>query len=264
MRCPENAFRRACESSVDSSGQSERSARCGGGWRAAQLQTSSSDVLRHISPRAARLGPPIATFSAYQLLQRKGVPGETLLERQVFAPIPPDAMRIASGLNQHRHQPWPIFWTHHVDARLTGSTLVLMDAHKRSCLEAMYVEHHPGDPAFRSLWLPPAVELGGDWTSIVSRWTRSTNYYHWFTDALPRLALLDRLPDDTRVIVPDNLQPFQRETLDWLGLSDRYRESSRAAPEGGELLLQRTNRHDRLHEPLCREISTGSFPTPSG
>jgi capsular polysaccharide biosynthesis protein len=190
-----------------------------------RLADSLVEIVRRVSPRAARLGPPKGTFSAYQLLRRQEVPGEILLERQEFAPIPPDAMRIASGLNQHRHQPWPIFWTRNANARLAGPTLVLMDGRKRACLEAMYVEHHPRDPAFRSMWLPQPVELAGNWTSIVSRWTRSANYYHWFTDSLPRLALLDRLPGDTRILLPVNLQPFQRETLRWMGLGERYRET---------------------------------------
>jgi capsular polysaccharide biosynthesis protein len=76
------------------------------------------------------------------------------------------------------------------------------------------------------MWLPPPVALAGNWTSIVSRWTRSANYYHWITDALPRLALLSRLPGDTRILLPVNLQPFQRETLRWMGLEERYRETS--------------------------------------
>ena len=89
----------------------------------------------------------------------------------------------------------------------------------------MYVEHHPKDPAFRSVWLPAPVALGGNWTSIISRWTKTTNFYHWITDALPRLALLDRLPADTRILLPVNLQPFQLDTLRWMGLADRYRET---------------------------------------
>ena len=105
-----------------------------------------------------------------------------------------------------------------------------MDEQKRACLEAMYVEHHPRDPAFRSLWLPPPVTLAGNWTSIVSQWTREANYYHWFTDAVPRLAMIERLPPDTRVLTPANLRPFQIQTLRWLGLEERYRETEREAP----------------------------------
>ena len=183
------------------------------------------EALRRVPMSMSTFGPPKGTFSAYDLLKRGEVEGEVLLERQEFAPIPPDAMRIVSGLNQHRHQPWPIFWTRHDDARLTASTLVLIDRSKRACLEAMYVEHHPKDPAFRSVWLPPPKELGGNWTSIVSRWTRSTNFYHWFTDALPRLALLDRLPPDTGVL-PAHMEPFQVETLRWMGLEARFRPTA--------------------------------------
>ena len=112
-----------------------------------------------------------------------------------------------------------------------GSTLVLIDGDKKACLEAMYAEHHPRDPAFRSVWLPqPAVSVAGNWTSVVSRWTRSTNYYHWFTDALPRLALLDRLPPDTRVLTPMRLEPFQIQTLRWMGLEERFLIYRREAP----------------------------------
>ena len=216
------------------------------------------EILRRVAPKKLRLGPPKGVFSAYGLLRRHEVSGEILLERQDFAPIPPEAMRIASGLNQHRHQPWPIFWTRHANARLAGQTLVLMDERKRACLEAMYVEHHPRDPAFRSVWLPAAVALAGNWTSIISRWTRTANYYHWFTDALPRLALLDRLPGDTRILVPANLQPFQLDTLRWMGLEERFRET-RKALDGGELLLQYAHGDDRLHEPIRSEIPPGKF-----
>jgi capsular polysaccharide biosynthesis protein len=184
------------------------------------------EVLRHISPPSARLGPPKGTFLAYELLRRHEVSGEILRERQGIAPIPPDAMRVASGLNQHEHQPWPIFWTQHPNARLAGPTLVLMDERKHACMEAMYVEHHPRDPAFRSIWLPAPVSLAGNWTSIISRWTMTANFYHWFTDALPRLALLGRLPADTRILLPMNLQPFQLDTLRWMGLEERYRETA--------------------------------------
>jgi capsular polysaccharide biosynthesis protein len=44
-------------------------------------------------------------------------------------------------------------------------------------------------------------------------------------DALPRLALLDRLPQDTRVLVPVGVQSFQFDSLNWLGLADRFRET---------------------------------------
>jgi capsular polysaccharide biosynthesis protein len=190
------------------------------------LADGSVEMIRRVSPRTLRLGPPQGTFSTGEMLRHGDLPGELLLERQDFAFIPADAMRVRSGLNQHRHQPWPIFWTRHAEARLAGSTLVLMDQRKRACLEAMYIEHHPADPAYRTVWLPRPTRLAGSWTSIVSRWCCSTNFYHWFTDGLSRLALLDRLPPGLGVLVPAGLRPFQLDTLRWLGLEGRYRETS--------------------------------------
>jgi len=205
-------------------------------WRTRVSSTraarDSMDVLRRISPRAARFGPPRGAFSAYALLQRREVPGEVVLERQEISPIPPDAMRVASRLTQDGHQPWPIFWTEHADARLAGASLVLMDKEKHACLEAMYAHEYWRDPAFHSMRLPPPVELAGNWTSVVSRWTIWPNYYHWLTDALPRLALLDRLPEGTRIVVPGNLQPFQIETLRHMGVE----EFCRVTPEPHLLL----------------------------
>jgi capsular polysaccharide biosynthesis protein len=181
------------------------------------------ELFRRVSPASGRFGPPKGTFSAYGLLRDGELAGGVIMEEQSIPPIPADGMRIVSGLNQHRHQPWPVFWTHHTDARLIGATLALMDSKKRACLEAMYVDHHPRDPAFRSLWRPRPIALPGNWTSVVSLWTRSTNFYHWLMDAVPRLAVIDRFPYDTRVLTAPNLRPFQSQTLDWLGLGERHR-----------------------------------------
>ena len=75
---------------------------------------------------------------------------------------------------------------------------------------------------FNRLRLPPPLQLTGNWTSLISRWTHRPNYYHWLTDGLTRLALLGRLlAPDTRILVPARLRPFQMETLRWLGLEDR-------------------------------------------
>lgn len=181
-------------------------------------------LLRWVSPPSERLGPPKGTFSALILLRGRQVPGELLLERQDVPRIPQDSMRARSGLDQHLHQPWPVFWTRHDHARLIGPTLVLLDESKRACLEAMYGPHRRKDPSYRTVWLPAARTVEGSWTSVVSLWTRSGNYYHWLTDALPRLALMERLPEDTQVLVPGTLREFQRETLGYLGLASRFRQ----------------------------------------
>lgn len=49
----------------------------------------------------------------------------------------------------------------------------------------------------------------------------SANYYHWIADCLGRLAAAPEVltDPDMRFIVPAPLQPFQVETLAWLGIS---------------------------------------------
>jgi capsular polysaccharide biosynthesis protein len=46
------------------------------------------------------------------------------------------------------------------------------------------------------------------------------NYYHWLCDVLPRLhGVLERLTPDLRVILPRQMTPFHRRSLELLGLS---------------------------------------------
>jgi len=49
----------------------------------------------------------------------------------------------------------------------------------------------------------------------------SSNYYHWIADALGRLSAMPEVLNDpdVRFIVPSPLQPFQVETLGWLGIT---------------------------------------------
>jgi capsular polysaccharide biosynthesis protein len=67
----------------------------------------------------------------------------------------------------------------------------------------------------------PIVERPGEYFSLIVRWSRSGNYYHWMHDTLTRLyAASERLPRTTRYIVPADLSPLQRETLRLVGLDD--------------------------------------------
>ncbi len=50
------------------------------------------------------------------------------------------------------------------------------------------------------------------------------HYYHWTHDVIMRMrGIADLLPPDTQLIVPENMRPFESETLDLLGLGDRPR-----------------------------------------
>jgi len=182
------------------------------------------ECLRRISPSSPRFGPARGSFSAYEQLREGNAPGRVIFDSQQVIPAGSTSLRTKAGMNQQGFQPWPFFWCSWDQARLVGRTLVAMDKDKCICLEGAYGQFclH-ADPAYRTLVLPPAVTLKGNWTSLVSQWTQSTNFYHWFLDALPRLAALDELPKDTGILVPLTIGGYARETLRWLGLEDRCR-----------------------------------------
>lgn len=193
----------------------------GAKWLRFQAQQLVFQVLRWTLPSGwPRLGPAKGLFSALAQLRANRLPGEILMEGQTTPPVPPGSLRLQAKLGQEGYQPWPIFWTCHDQARLIGESALLLDKRKRACAEAMFGTHHSGIADYHTLWLPPAIPLAGNWTSLLTRnWNQ--NFYHWFMDCLPRLALLERFPPDTRILVPDKLPPFQRDTLCWLGLENR-------------------------------------------
>lgn len=58
----------------------------------------------------------------------------------------------------------------------------------------------------------------GLWFSAILYW--SENYYHWFCDVLPRFfGVLERLPGETRFIVPANMKRWQWQSLEAIGIS---------------------------------------------
>lgn len=181
--------------------------------------------LRTVSPVNARFGPLRSTYSEFDLVRRAFIPGKITLPGQTPPVLPPDSLRSRCGLRQNEFQPWPVFWSHRRHARLVGTSLALVDEDKRLCLEAVYGRHClPDDPAWRAFGFPPPVRLAGRWTSLWSRW--GNGYYHWFTDALPRLAALSDFPSDTSILVPAEMLPYQRASLELLGLMDRVRPTA--------------------------------------
>ena len=189
------------------------------------------NLLRPLAPvRTPRFGPPKGSFSIYQsLFYEKRRPCRVVLDGQDIPDVPQDSLLVISNMRHHTCQPWPIFWSHHKNARLVSPSLALLDEKKRICRESVYGDMClEDDPAWRYAILPKPVFLSGNWTSLVSRWVPNTGvptFSHWIQDALPRLALLKEFPPDTKILVPSALAGYQKETLKLLGLLDRVRHT---------------------------------------
>jgi capsular polysaccharide biosynthesis protein len=185
--------------------------------------TMGWELARKSIPWWSNFGPPKGTFCAYDLVASKRLPGR-VVDSKPYGPNPkPNSLRALAGMSQDTRASWPIFWAQFREGRLVGNSLGVLDEQKRMCLESVFhLQCVAKDPAYHYLRLPPAKRLRGNWTSLISYWGVQ-GFYHWFVDALPRLALLSEFPQDTKVLVPSNLTPYQTHTLEWLGLRDRIR-----------------------------------------
>jgi hypothetical protein len=189
-----------------------------------QLLRGIYEILRFAGRKTLRLGPPIGTFRGLD-----SPDAHLVLAGQEIRPPGARSLRVLCHLNQHGRQPWPIFWRRFPQARLVGSSLALLDSKKRLMVESVFGEEYSRtDPSYNYNILPPARFLPGPWTSLVSFWCSRAHYqfYHWITDGLPRLALLDRFPAETRILIPAESRPYITESLEMLGLSDRCRPTS--------------------------------------
>jgi len=182
----------------------------------------SRDTLRFYGRRSIRFGPPIGVFRLIDDLLANSIEGRIILEAQEIPFGENGSVLKKTGWDLKLFYPWPIAWARIPYARLVGPSLALIRGDKRLAVESVWNERcYRDDPSFTCLTLPPVTNLAGSWTSIVGRYCDA--YFHWLTDALPRLACLREFPPQTRILVPGNLRPYQRESLDLLGLSDRAR-----------------------------------------
>ena len=194
-----------------------------------QIPVLLMDLLRAVAPTGSlRFGPPKGSFSIYtSRLSEQRRPSRIVLTDQGVPNVPPDSLLDLCRLKQHVTQPWPVFWSHHREARLVAASLVQLDNQKRICREAAYSDFCvEADPAWRYVRLPNPVSLKGNWTSVVSHWVPNHGvppFSHWIMDALPRLALLKEFPPDTGILAPRVLAAYQKESLKLLGLLDRVR-----------------------------------------
>ena len=76
------------------------------------------------------MGGPVAGFSVLEGLRAGEQEGKILWESQCLPEIQPPSVMLECGMQQEGYQPWPLFWTRHVRARLVGPSLCLLDDHR--------------------------------------------------------------------------------------------------------------------------------------
>lgn len=176
------------------------------------------------APAIGSFRPLKGHFRAIDLLEKGALPGALLLKRQDPGPCPADSITEKAGMNQNDHQPWPVFWVRADDARLVGKLLDWRNPDDQTCSEGAFHLHQRRrlgeDSLLARIIVPKPLELPGAWTSIASNWGDGRNYYHWMTDNLTRLMVRERLPESTRILIPEGRHRFIRETLEMLGLAD--------------------------------------------
>lgn len=189
-------------------------------------------LCRRLLPARVGFGPPRGVFSERAALQ-SGQSGQSeggiILEDQGSPHLPEPSIMLLCRRTQHLQQPWPILFSHHRQARLIGPGLVHLDSQGRMSLEAAYGEkQYRDDPAWMHFTRGKPLFLPGPWTSLVSRWLPNAGknwYAHWLLDGLPRLALLDRFPPHTGILIPPLNLRYQEESLQLLGLAGRTRKT---------------------------------------
>jgi hypothetical protein len=101
-------------------------------------------------------------------------------------------------------------------ARLLGSGGVAT-SEGRLVWESLWDKDHFGRDFDPPPVFPPPTQIPGVSASIVSLWC--DNYFHWIFNSLPRLAVLKASGVQyEHLIVPEDMKPFQYETLDLLGV----------------------------------------------
>ena len=179
-------------------------------------------VVAHF-PKIGCFRPLKGSFSAWEKLNNGLFTGGVIAEFQSMGSCPTGSITDLAGMNQHSHQPWPVFWVRADDARLVGSMLHWRDTNDRLCNEGVFHSNQrmrlSEDRILAQIIVPNATRLPGAWISIASNWANGRNYFHWITDGLTRLLVREHLPEETRILLPANCPAYITETIKMLGLS---------------------------------------------
>lgn len=112
------------------------------------------------------------------------------------------------------------------NGRLLGREGVVLTSDGRVLEESTFAwEMPPAEwPVFTRLSVPDIKEKPGAMLTLLSPISGKPNYFHWWIDTLPRLAIAEAAGiRHFRVIVPETIENWQRESLERLGYpSDRW------------------------------------------
>jgi hypothetical protein len=101
--------------------------------------------------------------------------------------------------------------------RLATNSGVAVSARGELVRETVWDEGH-WNRAFRpAARVAPPVRVRGRYAAVITAWYG--NYYHWMLEALPRIAVLEASGIEVDgLIVPEQLLPFQRQSLELVGV----------------------------------------------
>jgi capsular polysaccharide biosynthesis protein len=131
---------------------------------------------------------------------------------------------VYSGAQCYRYP--PLFLAHVRHGRLMGNDGVVLTADGQVLEESTFAwELPPAEwPVFSRLRVPELKRKPGALLTLLSPVSAKPNYFHWWVDTLPRLAVAEAAGiRHFKVIVPDKMESWQRESLERLGYpSDRW------------------------------------------
>jgi capsular polysaccharide biosynthesis protein len=118
------------------------------------------------------------------------------------------------------------------DGQIVGSDGLVMTADRLVARESAWDDEKLRASGVLSGRLARPQIVGGAAASLLSQWCSA--YYHWMTDALPRLRVLELVGEaETPLVLPAELSSWQRRSLELLGIDEqrcyRYRTEALCA-----------------------------------